>query len=65
MLRERLGHDIHGERWANRIKETLMENGLKTSNSHYKCQYAQCNEFLVCAKSFIKIVQEQIKIGNI
>lgn len=28
MLRERLGHHIHGERWANRIKETLMENSL-------------------------------------
>jgi len=28
MLRERLGHHIHGERWANRIKETLKENGL-------------------------------------
>ncbi|MCM4172235.1 hypothetical protein DHD32_12145 [Arenibacter sp. TNZ] len=28
MLRERLGHHIHGERWANRIKESLMENSL-------------------------------------
>jgi hypothetical protein len=28
MLRERLGHHIHGERWANRIKATLLEKGL-------------------------------------
>ena len=27
-LRERLGHHIHGERWANTIKETLKKNGL-------------------------------------
>ncbi|MCK0144120.1 hypothetical protein MWU78_00485 [Arenibacter sp. F26102] len=34
MLRERLGHHIHGERWANRIKETLMENGLMERPIH-------------------------------
>ncbi|MEE9361891.1 MAG: hypothetical protein V3U92_04760 [Cellulophaga sp.] len=28
LLRERLGHHIHGERWANTIKKTLKENGL-------------------------------------
>ncbi|MEJ1221485.1 DUF6909 family protein [Sediminicola sp. 1XM1-17] len=28
LLRERLGHHIHGERWANAIKETLKANGL-------------------------------------
>ncbi len=28
LLRERLGHHIHGERWANNIKQTLHENGL-------------------------------------
>lgn len=28
MLRERLGHHIHGERWANKIKEVLQEQGL-------------------------------------
>ena len=28
LLRERLGHHIHGERWANTIKETLRKNGL-------------------------------------
>ena len=28
LLRERLGHHIHGEKWANTIKETLMQNGL-------------------------------------
>ncbi len=28
MLRERLGHHIHGERWANTIKEKLRENNL-------------------------------------
>lgn len=28
LLRERLGHHIHGERWANNIKKTLHENGL-------------------------------------
>jgi len=27
-LRERLGHHIHGERWADTIKETLEKNGL-------------------------------------
>ncbi|SIS38299.1 hypothetical protein SAMN05421766_101264 [Zobellia uliginosa] len=28
LLRERLGHHIHGERWADTIKETLRKNGL-------------------------------------
>ena len=28
LLRERLGHHIHGERWATAIKETLAKNGL-------------------------------------
>ncbi len=28
VLRERLGHHIHGERWAIRIKETLKSKGL-------------------------------------
>ncbi len=28
VLRERLGHHIHGEVWANTIKETLFENDL-------------------------------------
>ncbi len=28
LLRERLGHHIHGERWANTIKEVLNKNGL-------------------------------------
>ena len=28
LLRERLGHHIHGERWADIIKETLEKNGL-------------------------------------
>ncbi|MCM4150226.1 hypothetical protein DHD05_01370 [Arenibacter sp. N53] len=34
MLRERLGHHIHGERWANRIKETFMEHGLMKRPIH-------------------------------
>ena len=28
LLRERLGHHVHGERWAQKIKETLRENKL-------------------------------------
>ena len=28
VLRERLGHHIHGEIWANTIKETLYKNGI-------------------------------------
>ncbi len=28
LLRERLGHHIHGERWANAIKETLSNKGI-------------------------------------
>lgn len=28
LLRERLGHHIHGERWANRIKKVLDKNNL-------------------------------------
>ncbi|MGB5554407.1 MAG: hypothetical protein WBM83_07100, partial [Flavobacteriaceae bacterium] len=28
VLRERLGHHIHGERWANTIKETMVKRGL-------------------------------------
>lgn len=34
VLRERLGHHIHGERWANTIKETLKENGLLSRPIH-------------------------------
>lgn len=28
LLRERIGHHIHGERWSDMIKETLLEHGL-------------------------------------
>ncbi len=28
LLRERLGHHIHGEQWANTVKETLNKHGL-------------------------------------
>jgi hypothetical protein len=28
VLRERLGHHIHGEQWAHRVKKTLKDNGL-------------------------------------
>ncbi|MDE3742208.1 DUF6909 family protein [Maribacter polysaccharolyticus] len=34
MLRERLGHHIHGERWANTIKEVLAENNLLSRPIH-------------------------------
>lgn len=34
ILRERLGHHIHGEIWANTIKRTLDENGLITRPIH-------------------------------
>jgi hypothetical protein len=34
VLRERLGHHIHGERWSNTIKETLNKNGLLSRPIH-------------------------------
>ncbi|SHI49390.1 DUF6909 family protein [Pseudozobellia thermophila] len=34
LLRERLGHHIHGERWATTIKETLNKNGLLKRPMH-------------------------------
>jgi len=34
VLRERLGHHIHGERWANTIKEVLAKNGLLKRPMH-------------------------------
>ncbi|WP_298505556.1 hypothetical protein [uncultured Maribacter sp.] len=34
ILRERLGHHIHGERWANTIKETLNKNNLLNRPIH-------------------------------
>lgn len=34
VLRERLGHHIHGERWANTIKETLDKHGLLSRPIH-------------------------------
>ena len=34
VLRERLGHHIHGERWADTIKETLKNNSLLTRPIH-------------------------------
>ena len=34
LLRERLGHHIHGERWANRIKEELAKNNLLSRPIH-------------------------------
>lgn len=34
LLRERLGHHIHGERWANTIKEKLIELGLVNRPLH-------------------------------
>ena len=34
LLRERLGHHIHGERWANRIKEVMEKNDLLARPIH-------------------------------
>jgi hypothetical protein len=34
VLRERLGHHIHGEIWANKIKETLLEKNLLSRPLH-------------------------------
>ena len=34
VLRERIGHHIHGEVWANNIKETLLNNGLLEKPIH-------------------------------
>ena len=34
VLRERLGHHIHGEEWANKIKETLKANNLLNREIH-------------------------------
>ncbi|MBC6997561.1 hypothetical protein [Cytophaga sp. FL35] len=34
LLRERLGHHIHGERWANTIKETLYKNNILSRPIH-------------------------------
>ena len=34
LLRERLGHHIHGERWANTIKKKLMELGIMNRPLH-------------------------------
>lgn len=34
LLRERLGHHIHGERWAYKIKRTLKENNLLSRPIH-------------------------------
>lgn len=34
LLRERLGHHIHGERWAETIKETLAKNNLHERPIH-------------------------------
>lgn len=34
LLRERLGHHIHGERWANTIKEVLNKHGLLNRPIH-------------------------------
>jgi len=34
LLRERLGHHIHGERWANTIKEKLLELGIMKRPLH-------------------------------
>ncbi|MFH6603074.1 DUF6909 family protein [Maribacter algicola] len=34
VLRERLGHHIHGERWANTIKEVLAKHGLLKKPIH-------------------------------
>ncbi|TDQ18744.1 hypothetical protein DFQ04_0550 [Algoriphagus boseongensis] len=33
-LRERIGHHVYGELWAERIKETLLENGLISRPLH-------------------------------
>ena len=34
ILRERLGHHVHGEKWANAIKETLQNKGLLNRPIH-------------------------------
>lgn len=34
ILRERVGHHLFGEKWANRVKEVLASNGLQTRPLH-------------------------------
>ncbi|MDR2206075.1 MAG: hypothetical protein LBE36_07965 [Flavobacteriaceae bacterium] len=34
ILRERVGHHFFGEKWAHKVKETLVANGLQTRNLH-------------------------------
>jgi hypothetical protein len=52
LLRERLGHHIHGERWANAIKESLIKQDLMgRAFTYYQCKYALGNERFVRKKS--------------
>jgi hypothetical protein len=45
ILRERLGHHIHGEIWATNIKEVLKQNQLLDRPIHVISANMQCNEF--------------------
>ena len=66
MLRERLGHHIHGERWANRIKETLKENGLMKRPIHIiSANMHSVMNSLFAQKGIVQIVARKIKIGDI
>jgi len=74
VLRERLGHHIHGEEWANRIKETLKVNNLLnrqihiiSANSHSVMNTLHVNKALktlIGKKDIFSIYEELSKEEN-
>ncbi len=42
ILQERVGHHFFGEKWANKVKEVLVDNNLQKTFAYHQCQYAQC-----------------------
>ena len=74
VLRERLGHHIHGEIWANTIKETLKKNGLLerpihiiSANLHsvMNTLYApSALKTLVSKKDIFEVYEELSNSGN-
>ncbi|WP_430410923.1 DUF6909 family protein [Kordia sp.] len=61
VLRERLGHHIHGEVWANNIKKVLKENDLL----HRPIHIISANMHSVMNSIFApKLLQKQLKTTN-
>ena len=60
LLRERIGHHVHGERWAAAVKSRLMELGLEKRPLHILSANMHSAMNLLCAREALEAAGEKI-----